>query len=54
MKRGERVFGTDLLFIDAWNEWGEGNYLEPDEQYGYDFLEAIRSALSEMNENAKR
>lgn len=34
-----------MLFINAWNEWGEGAFLEPDEKYGYQKLEAVRTAL---------
>lgn len=39
--------GNEFVFINAWNEWGEGNYLEPDEKYGYGFLEAVRKVMSE-------
>lgn len=29
------------IFLKSWNEWGEGNYVEPDLKYGHGFLDAI-------------
>ena len=37
--------GERLLFINAWNEWGEGAYLEPDETEETARLQAIVGAL---------
>lgn len=34
-----------LLFIKSWNEWAEGNYLEPDAQFGRGWLDALRGVL---------
>ena len=37
--------GPKILNINAWNEWTEGSYLEPDTTYGMGYLEAIREVF---------
>ena len=43
-----------LLFINAWNEWAEGTYLEPDEARGTFFLEAISRVVKRQTSGSER
>lgn len=35
-----------ILFLKSWNEWGEGNYMEPDLKFGKGYINALRKALN--------
>lgn len=37
-----------VVFIKSWNEWGEGNYMEPDREYGRGYIDAFRKAIDEI------
>lgn len=50
IRRTKTIYKKDMIFIFAWNEWAEGGYLEPDEEYRYGYLEAIKNALEENDE----
>lgn len=38
-----------LIFIKSWNEWAEGNYMEPDLKFGLEYLEVLKEELDKKN-----
>jgi len=45
--------GDSFVFINAWNEWAEGAYLEPDKKYGYANINTLSRAICELPFNSK-
>ena len=50
IKNAKVNYKTDMIFLQAWNEWAEWSVLEPDEYNGYSYLMAIKEALINNNE----
>ena len=36
-----------IVMIKSWNEWGEGNYMEPDLEFGHGYITALKEAIEE-------
>lgn len=41
-----KEYDKRIVFLKSWNEWGEGNYMEPDLKFGLSYLEALKEALT--------
>lgn len=40
-----RPFEHRILVVKSWNEWGEGNHLEPDLRFGHQYLQVLKEEL---------
>ncbi len=37
--------GHRIIFLKSWNEWAEGNYMEPDTKWGHAYLEVLKNVI---------
>ena len=42
-----------IIIVKSWNEWAEGNYMEPDQRFGHGYIDALHEALEEFESETK-
>ena len=40
---------NQYVFLKSWNEWGEGNYMEPDLKWGKEYIKTLREEIDKYN-----
>ena len=43
----DKPYEERLIFLKSWNEWGEGNYMEPDSKWGKEYLIKLKDAIND-------
>jgi len=46
--------GLQAVTINAWNEWTEGSYLEPDEEHGFSYLQQLQAVIQSSRSERER
>ena len=41
----------NIIFLKSWNEWGEGNYMEPDLKWGHQYIDILREEIDNFKDN---
>ena len=41
-----------IILVKSWNEWGEGNYMEPDLEFGHGWINALRNAINKTQKES--
>jgi hypothetical protein len=45
----DKTFEDRIIFVKSWNEWAEGNYLEPDLRFGHQYLDVVREEVMTLS-----
>jgi hypothetical protein len=45
----DKPFDKRVIFLKSWNEWAEGNYVEPDSKYGLEYLKSLKSEIEDLD-----
>jgi lipopolysaccharide biosynthesis protein len=46
--------GEQMVVVKSWNEWAEGNYMEPDQEFGHGWLEALARGAGHEPDHGRR